>query len=114
MPADFDFEFGSLFSQLRATPEEASARAPSSLKARLYSALVRSQQESGPLASLDATVASDHGICIFEKLVQIAPVGEKAKSRFFCQVCHARVLAEKFDSPPIFWPHCPYVEFKGS
>ena len=114
MPADFDFEFRSLFSQPKERPEEAGARAPSSLKARLYSALVRSQQESGPLASLDATVASGHGICVFEKLVQIAPVGEKAKSPFFCQVCHARVLAENFDNPPIFWPHCPYVEFKES
>ena len=114
MPADFDFEFRSLFSQLKETSEEAADRAPSSLKARLYSALVRKQQENGRLASLDATVASGREICVFEKLVQIAPVGEKAKSPFFCEVCHARVLAEKFDSPPIFWPHCPYVEFKGS
>ena len=114
MPADFDFEFRSLFSQLKDASEESGGRAPSSLKARLYSALVRSQQESGPLASLDTTVASGHKICVFEKLVQIAPVGEKAKSPFFCKVCHARALAERFDHPPIFWPHCPFVEFKGS
>ena len=114
MPADFDFEFRSLFSQLKETPDEAADRAPSSLKARLYSALVRKQQESGPLASLDATVASGHEICVFEKLVQIAPLAENVKSPFFCQVCHARVLAERFDRPPIFWPHCPYVEFRGS
>ncbi len=114
MPADFDFEFRSLFSQLKETTEQGEVRAPSSLKARLYSALVRSQQESGPLASLDATVASGREICVFEKLVQIAPVAQKVKSPFFCQVCHARVLAENFDNPPIFWPHCPYVEFKGS
>ncbi|SRR6266567_1867586 len=110
MPADFESEFTSLFSQT----EEVVESAPSSLKARLYSALVHEQQESGPLASLDTIVASGHGICLFEKLVQIAPVGEKAKSPFFCQVCHARVLAEHFDNPPIFWPHCPYVEFKNS
>ena len=114
MPADFDFEFRSLFSQPKERPEEAGGGAPSTLKARLYSALVRSQQESGPLASLDATVASGHEICVFEKLVQIAPVAERLKSPFFCGVCHARVLAENFDNPPIFWPHCPYVEFKGS
>jgi len=89
-------------------------RAPSSLKARLYSALIHKQQESGPLASLDASVEAGHGICVFEKLVQIAPVGEQAKTPFFCLVCHARFLAEQFDNPPIFWPHCPYVKFKES
>jgi hypothetical protein len=107
--ADFEKEFGLLFSR----QEETRERAPSSLKARLYSALVRKQKESGPLASLDESVASGHGICIFEKLVQIAPLGEKAKSPFFCHACHARVLAEHLDNPPIFWPHCPYVAFKN-
>jgi hypothetical protein len=89
-------------------------RAPSSLKARLYSAFVRMQQNSGPLASLDASVSAGHSLCVFEKLVQIAPIGEKAKSPFFCEICHARVLAEHFDEPPIFWPACPYVKFKQS
>lgn len=88
--------------------------APASLKARLYTALIHKQQESGPLASLDASVSIGHGLCVFEKLVQIAPVGEGAKSPFFCQVCHARVLAEHLDNPPIFWPNCPYVAFKRS
>jgi hypothetical protein len=97
---------------LAGTPEEIGARAPSSLKARLYSALVKEQQSSGPLASLDETVASGFGICVFEKLVQIAPLGENAKSHFFCHVCHARVLGEAFDNAPIYWPHCPYVAFK--
>jgi hypothetical protein len=89
-------------------------RAPSSLKARLYSALIDEQQRSGPLASLDETVAAAYRICVFEKLVQIAPVDKGAKSRFFCQVCHARVLAEAFDHPPIYWQQCPYVTFKQS
>jgi len=97
---------------LSEVPEAIGRTAPSSLKARLYSALVREQQESGPLASLDETVAAGYGICVFEKLVQISPVGERAKSPFFCQVCHARMLAEAFDNPPIFWAHCPYVAFK--
>ena len=102
-------QFSALLSEL---PEEIGRVAPSSLKARLYSALVREQQESGPLASLDETVAAGHGICVFERLVQISPVGEGAKSPFFCQVCHARVLAEAFDNPPIYWAYCPYVAFK--
>jgi hypothetical protein len=102
-------QFSAMLSE---TPEEIGRAAPSSLKAKLYSALVREQQKSGPLASLDETVAAGYGICVFERLVQISPVGERAKSPFFCQVCHARMLAEAFDNPPIFWEHCPYVAFK--
>lgn len=103
-------EFSKLFSEI---PMEIDRRAPSSLKARLYSAMVREQLTSGSLASLNQTVAAGYGICVFERLVQISPVGEKVKSPFFCQVCHARILAEHFDNPPIFWPNCPYVEFKN-
>lgn len=90
-----------------------SAKVPASLKARLYSGLIRAQQSTGPLASLDATVSAGRPICIFEKLVQISPIGERAKSSFFCSVCHARVLAERLDRPPVFWPACPYAEFKN-
>lgn len=101
------------FHRMFAEPGE-EEHAPSSLKARLYTALVRKQQASGPLATLDATVAAGHGICVFEKLVQIAPVGERLKSPFFCGVCHARILGEHLDHPPIFWSNCPYVAFKKS
>ncbi len=102
------------FSLLLSLTDTATERAPSSLKARLYTSLVRKQAETGRLASLDTSVASGQALCVFEKLVQIAPVGEKAKSPFFCQTCHARILAEHFDNPPIFWPNCPYVKFKQS
>ena len=95
-------------------PRSGDERVPSSLKARLYSALIHEQQQTGPLASLDASVEAGHGICVFEKLVQIAPVGERAKTLFFCQVCHARVVAEHSDNPLIFWAQCPYVKFKAS
>jgi hypothetical protein len=108
--AEEEKQFGELLS---GAPEEIGTHAPSSLKARLYSALVAEQKTSGPLASLDETVAAGFDICVFEKLVQIAPLGERAKSHFFCQVCHARVLGETFDNPPIYWPHCPYVAFKS-
>jgi len=107
--AELDRQFTELLA-----PRRDEERVPSSLKARLYSALIHKQQETGPLASLDESVKAGNGICVFERLVQIAPVGEQAKSPFFCQVCHARVLAEHFDNPPIFWPHCPYVKFKES
>jgi len=101
------------FSRLLGEQQEETRRAPSSLKARLYSAFVTEQQSSGPLASLDSTVTAGYDLCVFEKLVQIAPVGDDTKARFFCQVCHARVVAEAFDNAPIYWPHCPYVAFKS-
>ncbi len=95
-------------------PDEAAPRerAPSRLKARIYSAVIREQQETGPLQSLSETQAAGRGLCIFEQLVQIAPVGEKAKSTFFCWACHARILGENLEKAPIFWAHCPYVAFQ--
>jgi hypothetical protein len=84
------------------------------LKARIYTALVRRQEETGPIASVSQTKAAGRDLCVFEELVQISPVGERAKSVFFCNTCHARVLAEHMDHPPIWWPHCPYAGFKQS
>ena len=107
---ELEWEFSMLLSQ----PGGGEESAPSSLKARLYSALVHEQQRSGPLASLEATAEEGRGLCVFEKLVQIAPVAESIKKPFFCSVCHARVLAEHFDHAPIFWVNCPYVGFKKS
>jgi hypothetical protein len=111
MIEDDDAVFRRLLSKLTT---EVGGGTPASMKARLYSALVRAQQATGPLASLNDTVASGRDICVFEKLVQIAPLPERAKSPFFCHTCHARLLAEHFDHPPIFWPHCPYADFKKS
>jgi hypothetical protein len=102
--------FLQLFGNLEETG--ASEHAPSSLKSRLYSKLIGEQQESGSLRDLDETRAMGHGLCVFEQLVQIAPVGKRAKSPFFCTTCHARILGEHFDNAPIFWGNCPYVQFK--
>lgn len=89
-----------------------SAVAPADLKARLYSALVRQQARTGPLMSLTETKAHGRQLCVFEQLVRIAPVGERAGSLNICRVCHARVLAEHIENAPIYWRGCPYVEFK--
>ena len=97
----------------RVEPSE-TPMAPSRLKSRIYSALVQHQAQSGPLQSLSETSAAGRGLCVFEELVRIAPVGEAAKHRNPCRVCHARVLAEQFEDPPIYWPNCPYVSFKQS
>jgi hypothetical protein len=89
-------------------------QAPSDLKARLYSALMRQQVETGPLSSLTDSKAHGHDLCVFERLVEIAPLGEPAKSLNICRVCHARVLAEHFENAPIYWNGCPYVQFRKS
>jgi hypothetical protein len=89
-------------------------RAPSNLKARIYSALVRKEAEQGPLASLGDSKANGHALCIFEELVEIAPLGKSVKSLNFCRVCHARVLGEHLEHSPIYWSGCPYVQFKKS
>ena len=97
-----------------AVPEDAPEAhgAPSRLKARIYSSLVKRQQASGPLLSLTRTKESGRGLCVFEELVQILPVGERAKTLNCCSVCHARILGEQLEHPPIFWGNCPYVAFR--
>jgi len=87
-------------------------RAPSRLKARIYSALMRAHQQTGRLKSLTETRESGRGLCIFEEVVQIAPIPERAKSPFFCWTCHARVIAEAIEHPPLFWRNCPYASFR--
>ncbi len=89
-------------------------RAPARLKARVYSALLLLEAEDGPLMSLEENKSCGKTLCIFEELVQIAPIGERAKSLNICRVCHARVLAEHMENAPIYWSGCPYVGFKNS
>lgn len=85
--------------------------APARLKSRLYSALVARQADSGPLLSLSATKAAGRALCVFESAVCALPVPEAVKTLNPCRVCHARVLGERLESAPIFWPHCPYSKF---
>jgi len=94
--------------------DAAESAAPSKLKAKVYSALARRQQESGPLLGLRETHADGRGLCVHEQVVRIAPVGSKAGAFNCCSLCHARVLAEALDNPPIYWANCPYVGFKQS
>lgn len=87
-------------------------RAPARLKARIYSALVSELSAVGPLVSLRALRTSGSGLCVFEQAVAAIPVASLGTMNP-CRVCHARVLAERLDRAPIFWPHCPYAEFHG-
>jgi len=93
------------------TVSGAADRAPARLKSRLYSALVAEQAAAGPLRSLPATKAAGHPLCVFEHVLHVVP-NERIVSMNPCRVCHARVLAEHFESPPIYWRHCPYVDFQ--
>ena len=92
-------------------PVASPSAAPARLKARIYSALVRRQQESGPLRSLTETKAEGGRLCVFEQAWTITAVGEKMKCLNLCRVCHARLLAEKMEKAPIYWPGCPYSDF---
>lgn len=92
----------------------APARAPARLKAKIYSALVSQLSSTGPLLSLAATKAAGSRLCVFENTISLLPVGERIGSMNPCRVCHARVLAERVDHAPIFWPHCPYSAFHRS
>ena len=89
-------------------------RAPSRVKAKIYSALMQQQAQAAPLMSLSEVRTRGEKLCVFERLVQIAPVGESVKSLNICRVCGMRALAERFDDPPIFWSGCPYVDLKNS
>lgn len=97
----------------RTEPAE-TATASSRLKSTIYSALIQRQAETGPLQGLAQTKEAGFDLCVFEELVRIAPIGETAKHLNPCRVCHARLLAEHFEDPPIYWPGCPYVKFKKS
>lgn len=105
--------FESLADLVEDSSSRSAERAPSALKSRIYSMLVRKQQSQGPLAPLSRTKAAGYELCVFEDLVQIAPVGERLQSFNCCSVCHARVVAERFEEPPIWWPGCPYVKFQN-
>ncbi len=102
----------SFFEEL-ATRPAAEERSSSRLQSRIYSALIETQAEQGPLASLDECHASGASLCVFEHLVRIAPVSEKVKTWNPCRVCHARVLGERVENAPIYWPGCPYVTFQN-
>lgn len=88
-------------------------RAPARLKSRIYSRLMQELAATGALLGVRETKASGAGLCVFEELVRIAPVGEAVRRKNYCRVCHARVMAESVERAPIYWPHCPYVRFQN-
>jgi hypothetical protein len=94
----------------RAAPRK--KRAPARLKSRIYSALIQRATAEGELRSLSETKSDGRDLCVFEELVRVAPAGKKIKKMNICRMCHARVLAEVLENPPVFWEGCPYAQFK--
>ncbi len=86
--------------------------APSRLKSRIYSMLMQAAAEARPLRSLTATESAGHRLCVFEKFVQILPLGARLDSVNYCRFCHGRVLGELVEGAPISWKGCPYAEFQ--
>ena len=99
------------FERLAATSEGTEERAPARLKSKIYSALVMRMAHSAPLLDLKETKNRGGHLCIFEHTVASLPVAAQIRSMNPCRTCHARVLGERMDHAPIFWPGCPYSEF---
>jgi hypothetical protein len=99
---------------LRAAEEAADSpeRASSRLKSRILSKLIELEQQTGPLRILSASRDAGEQLCVFEHTVALLP-SDNLQSRNPCAVCHARVLGEKVENAPIFWPGCPYSRYCG-
>jgi hypothetical protein len=41
----------------------------------------------------------------------VLPLGTSVSAKNPCRICHARILGERIEHAPIFWPGCPYSEF---
>ena len=108
-----NLQHGDRFFELlaREHDEAGGERAPSRLKARLYTSFIQRQQESGRLRTLSETRDCGYGLCVFEDLWERVTSTEAAQSFNCCSVCHARVLGEYLERAPIYWGQCPYVAF---
>ena len=106
MPDDPWFEHLAL-----ATGELVHERAPARLKSKIYSALLARMAESGPLLDLSDTKQAGGHLCVFERALTELPLGTDVRSMNPCRICHARVLGERMQHAPIFWPGCPYSDF---
>jgi hypothetical protein len=100
------------FEQLAGASGDAThERAPARLKSKIYSALVARMAEDGPLLDLTDTKKAGGHLCVFENALTILPLGTEVGSMNPCRICHARVLGERMQHAPIFWPGCPYAAF---
>jgi hypothetical protein len=96
-----------------ATGEPPTEPAPATLKSRTYSAVVARMAQASPLLDLRKTRAAGGRLCVFETALTVPPLGPIAGTMNPCRICHARVLGERMEHAPIFWPGCPYADFHG-
>jgi hypothetical protein len=94
-----------------ATGDGTQERAPARLNSKIYSALLARMAESGSLLDLTETKRAGGRLCVFENFLTVLPVGAEIRSMNPCRICHARVLGERMEHAPIFWPGCPYSDF---
>jgi hypothetical protein len=92
--------------------ERPELRAPSRLKSRVYSALLREAAREHRIESLTQTREHGSCLCVFEKFVQILPLGAGMDTLNYCRFCHGRVLGEAVEGAPLFWKGCPYADFQ--
>ena len=95
----------------KSTSDVTQERAPARLKSKVYSALVARMAESGPLLDLTDVKRAGGRLCVFETALTVPLLGTNVSSMNPCRICHARVLGERTEHAPIFWPGCPYSEF---
>jgi hypothetical protein len=86
-------------------------RAPARLKSKIYSALVERLADDGPLLDLKETRHAGGRLCVFEHTLTLLPARSGVPAMNPCRICHARVLGERMEQAPIFWPGCPYSDF---
>jgi hypothetical protein len=94
-----------------AVGDDTRERAPARLKSKIYSALLTRLAEDGPLFDLKDTKNTCGQLCVFERMLTVAPRASGISAMNPCRVCHARVLGESMDHAPIFWQGCPYSDF---
>ena len=85
--------------------------APTRLKSRIYSALMREAALSGPLRPLASCEQAGRSLCIWETMARAASAGTLDQLNY-CRVCHARVLGERVEQAPLTWHGCPYADFQ--
>jgi hypothetical protein len=86
-------------------------RAPARLTSKIYSAIVRQLAAEGPLLDLKQAQRAGGRLCVFERALTMLPSDSGIPAMNPCRICHARVLGERMEHAPIFWPGCPYSEF---
>lgn len=111
--AEGDQHDGERFFAELAAATDVERRAPTRLKSRLYSALMREAAASGPLRPLGACEQAGHPLCVWETLARTASAGTLDGFNY-CRVCHARVLGERIERAPLAWHGCPYADFQKS